>query len=228
MLQGIGAITGALTVMLAAVIGANTFEKWRRQKISERRIEQAERFLTAAYNARRALARVRSPAMMGYELEIAEERLREAGRFEPPLDAAKTRRLCTAQAYHERLNREREVRVTLDECLPTARALFSEALEKALETLSRQFHTVQVYADASVRYTEGRDRALSDKIDQTIWSEYPSAAENEMDKTIAEQIGIIETALLPVLRLEAPRPRRWWSPLARRSIPRSNASDARA
>lgn len=58
LLSGVGTIIGALAVIITAIVGSRTFEGWRKQKLSERRIEQAERILTATYKARRALGDV--------------------------------------------------------------------------------------------------------------------------------------------------------------------------
>jgi len=202
MLQGLGTILGAGTVLIAAIIGSNTFKSWRRQKLSERRFEQAERILTATYKVRRGLSRVRSPAMWGQELYAAEERLKELGEWDKASNDQERRSMATAQAYYGRLNATKDDQWALEECQPMARALFSEQLEKALETLNRQFWTVQVYVDANRRDEEGADRDFRRKIESTIWEGYPTADENELDKIIAEQVKIIESICVPVLRLE--------------------------
>ncbi|WP_287882781.1 hypothetical protein [Paracoccus sp. (in: a-proteobacteria)] len=73
-LQGIGSLAGAFAVGFAAWMASNTFENWRRQKISERRIEQAERILTATYKVRRGLSQVRNPMIWAHELGRVDKR----------------------------------------------------------------------------------------------------------------------------------------------------------
>lgn len=216
MLQGIGAIAGAVTVMVAALIGANSFAKWRQQKIAERRIEQAERILTATYNVRRGLSRVRNPMMWAHETDKAEEQLKESGEWGAAEDDGSRRRLAKTQAYYNRLNRELENRQTLDTCLPMARALFSEDLEKALEKLNHQFWTVQVYVDAYLRDSVGSERPFRQKIDQAIYEGYPGTEENEVDTTVKQSVKTIEDACLPILRLEESNSKQRWKLFGKR------------
>jgi hypothetical protein len=77
MLQGEGTLLGAGAVLIAAFVGANTFRSWRKQKVEERRMQQAEHILASAYKARRALKQVRHWLMSGYELGAAQETLKD-------------------------------------------------------------------------------------------------------------------------------------------------------
>lgn len=208
MLQGIGTVIGAIAVIVAAFIGGNTFKSWRQQKLSERRIEQAERILTATYKVRRDLSHVRSPMMLAHEFDAAEESLKESGQWDKIVGGDdERRRWSTTQAYYNRLNRTRDDHKALEECQPMARALFGEELEKAIETLNHQFWTVQVYVDANHRDKTGHDANHRRKIDSTIWEGYPSPEENEVDQTIATQVKTIEGICVPVLRLESGKPK---------------------
>jgi hypothetical protein len=202
MLQGIGTLVGALAVIAAAVIGSQTFNNWKRQKLAERHIEQAERILTATYKVRRGLSYVRSPAMWGHETDAAEEQLKASGEWEKVFSEGERKSLATAQAYYNRLNTTRDDQRALEECQPMARAFFGEELEKALEKLNHQFWTVKVYVDANHRDKTGADAAFRKKIESTIWEGYPSTEENEVDQTISAQVTLIEEICVPVLRLE--------------------------
>jgi len=200
MLSGLGTLVGGLAVIGAAVIGSRTFDNWKRQKLAERHIEQAERILTATYKVRRALSRVRSPAMWGQETEAAEKQLKESGQWQKTFPESERKSLATMQAYYNRLNATREEQRALEECQPMARAFFGEELEKALEELNHQFWTVKVYVDANHNDKTGSDADFRRKIQSTIWEGYPSVEENEVDKTIVEQVQLIESTLIPVLR----------------------------
>ena len=203
MLQGVGAVLGPIAVGIAAWVGASTFKRWRQQKLAERRIEQAERILTATYKVRRHLSYVRNPAMWANELDAAEKRLKETGEWDKADDEQERKRLTTAQAYYLRIGAAKDDRQALDECLPMARALFGEKLEQGLEKLNRQFWSVQVMVDANLRDRGIADQKFREKIDAAIFEGYPSEEENEIDKTIKEQVNIIEDACVPVLRLES-------------------------
>jgi hypothetical protein len=200
-LSGVGTIIGALAVIGAAYLGSRTFDSWRKQKLSERRIEQAERILTATYKARRGLSIVRNPMMFAHELAATEKHLKERDQW--PNDEAEQRRLTSAQTIYNRLNAEMDNRRALDECQPMARALFGEELELAIEMLNRQFNTVSVYVDANYNDRDGSDRSFRNDISANLYEGWKVTGENKMDATIAEQVKIIERHCVPVLRLEA-------------------------
>lgn len=202
MLQGIGAILGAFVVLGAALVGQSTFKNWRQQTLSQRRIEQAERILTATYKVRRALSRVRSPMMMSHELQAAEQRLRERGLWQTITTKDDEERWRKTEAYYGRLQSIVEEQKELEECQPMARALFGEELEKALEALNHQFWTVKVYVDANHNDRIGSDNDFRRKIDCTLYSGYPSDEQNEIDQIIQQKVSAIENVCVPVLRLE--------------------------
>jgi hypothetical protein len=142
-LSGVGTVIGALAVIVAAVLGSQTFKSWRKQALSQRRIEQAERILTATYKARRALGYVRSPIMWAHELKAAEAHLEEQDSW-ATVDRERKQKMISAQGYYNRLNAVMDERRALEECLPMARALFGEQVEKAVEQLNHQFYLVSV------------------------------------------------------------------------------------
>lgn len=199
-LQGVGALAQAFAIGFAAWVASDTYKGWRKQKLSERRIEQAERILTAAYNARRALGYVRSPLMETHELSAAEAHLEKEVSW-ATVDATQKQRLVSAQGYYNRLNAVLEERRAVGECLPMARALFGEKVEQALELLNHQFHMVRIAVDAN-RW-DGNDREFSRSLREDISSSSGSDRPNKMNVLIEEQVKQIEDALLPVLRLEA-------------------------
>lgn len=197
-LSGTGTVIGALAVIGAAWFASNTFDGWRRQKLSERHIEQAERILTAAYKARRALGNVRSPLILAHELQTAEEHLEKK---EGWASSSKKQKLITAQAYYNRLNAVLDERRAVEECLPMGRALFGEQVEKALELLNRQFHMVSIAVDSNS--DDGNNRDFARTIREDLSSSSGSDRPNKMNVLIEEQVKLIEDALFPVLRLEA-------------------------
>lgn len=199
-LQGVGALAQAFAIGFAAWVASDTYKSWRKQKLSERRIEQAERILTATYKARRGLSYIRNPGMSAHELYTAEEKLKADGQW-PALNDEQER-LRTAQAYYTRIAMEADTRRALEECQPMARALFGEELEKAIEKLNHQFHTVHVFVNANMRDRGDPDRDFRKKIDAAIFEGYPYDEPNETDQTIAAQVKLIEDACVPVLRLE--------------------------
>lgn len=198
-LSGAGTVVGAVAVIVAALVGSRTFESWRKQTLSQRRIDQAERILTAAYKARSALGYVRSPLMEAHELKMAESHLEKQESWAAVDDKRKSRMGLT-QSYYNRLNAVLDERRAVEECLPMARALFGEPVEKALELLNRQFHLVQIAVDSNS--LDGNDREFARSLREDISSSSGSDRRNKMNDLIEEQVKQIEAVCVPVLRLE--------------------------
>lgn len=199
-LQGVGTVLGAIAVIVAGILGASSLKKWRAQKIADRKFDQAERIIVAAYNVRRDLAYLRNPFISARELADAERQLIDSdlGLTEDP-DRRKP--FITQQAYFSRLNAAFENRKQLLDCQPMARALFGERLEGALETLGQQFGVVQASLEFLPSLSSGSDDPeFRKQIYRTITRGHQSA-ENEVDRTIADQIKTVEDICLPILRL---------------------------
>lgn len=202
MLQGLGTFLGAGAVVYAARKGAETFDSWRQQKFAERKRDEAERILTAAYKARRALQGVRSPMMWSHELAKAETRLKEEVNQWALEDEARRKRLTMGQAYFNRLDRTLDEQRELTECLPMARALFGEHLEVAINDLNHQFWIVQIDVESYVDDT-GKDPEFTKKIRRGMYDVSPRDGEtNEVSTKIATSIEAIEKDCLPALRLD--------------------------
>ncbi|WP_050475543.1 hypothetical protein [Pannonibacter phragmitetus] len=199
-LLGLGTFIGAFAVIGAAYLGSRTFNGWRRQKLSERRIEQAERILTATYKVRRGLSFVRNPMLWAYESQKAEDDLKEKGVLLG--DEHSNRRMITQQLYFARLNAVLDERKALEECQPMARALFNEELELAIEGLNQQFQSVNAAVQAQYHFNENTDRAFQESMVAILWAGYPAPEKNELDRKIAEYVATIEKHCVSVLRLE--------------------------
>jgi transcriptional regulator of acetoin/glycerol metabolism len=200
MLQGWGAIGGVAAILYAAWKGGQTFESWKRQKLAERKLQQAERILTASYKARQALAYVRGVVMWGHELQAAEVKLKEDEEQWAKQTEHRQKRLVTAQAYYNRLNKTKAEQDELFECLPMARALFGVELEKSIENLIRQFRMVEVNVDSYID-DQGEDAEFSKQIRRAMYDVDPGEGEkNEISTAISTALNDVETTCLPVLR----------------------------
>lgn len=201
-LQGCGTLVGAVAVIIAAKLGSSTFETWRRQKLTERHMEQAERILTAAYRARRALSYVRNPAVWPYELAKARQQLRHDIDWQNRSEMDQ-QRLEQAQVYYDRLDSTRGERAALEECQPMARGLFGENLDICIDVLIQTFQTIQYSANSHANRGLFDDISILFDIDSALIEGYKAPNKiNKMDKSISDQIGIIEATCVPVLRME--------------------------
>ena len=110
------------------------------------------------------------------------------------------KRLRTAQAYFNRLEKTKPEQDELFECLPVARALFGIELEAAVEKLSRQFWIVQVDVESYID-DHGDDTEFTKNIRRGMYEVSPRKGEvNEVSETIIQAITAIEKICLPSLR----------------------------
>jgi hypothetical protein len=125
----------AAAIAFAAWKAADTFRSWRKQKIEERRIEEAERILTLAYRIRSALSGIRSPLMNGFELVSAEERLKKDNSNFETFPANQRKRYTYQQAVYNRIERHSGDWNDLVAIIPVAIALFGQEMEPQLDSL---------------------------------------------------------------------------------------------
>jgi len=148
-------------------------------------------------------AYVRGVMMWGHELHAAEEQMKEKDGWAAQTEA-RQKRLVTAQAFYNRINRTKDEREELIQCLPMARALFSEDLEQAIEELDRQFWIVEVNAESYGNDEHELDLDFTKKIRRAMYAVAPREGEvNEVTEAMETAVATIERICLPVLRLES-------------------------
>lgn len=200
MLQGVGALVGTIAVIVGTILGTNA---WKKQKKTERKAEQAERILTATFNAKRALSYIRSPLIMGNELMAAEMHLKKNGDWDQIAERNR-RKAITAQVYYSRLNDTQDAQRLIFECQAMARALFNEKTEKNLGTLHKMFWTIKVAVEADYYDDNLSPDSNFRKTNQsTFWEGYPDKENNTLDNSIEEIVQAIENICIPALRLES-------------------------
>jgi len=152
----------------------------------------------ATYQAVYALRSVRSPLMMGGELDKAEAKLKDAQGFDAqPRD--RQERLKTAQVYIDRLNGVRDERAKLIDVMPIARALWGKDLEKSIADLIQKFWHVECFAMELVD-TEDRDRAI--ELRRFLNTHDEEKGQDDLSKDIVRLVGEIDKHCLTVLSPE--------------------------
>ena len=204
MLQGLGTIAGVGAVVWATITGAKL---WKQQRLMERKVEQAERILSATYLVRRDLARVRNGATWSHEEDAARSTLAKLPGWELETNAKKDR-LVTREIFRVRINLTRDHREALDHCLPMAKALFSAELEEAMESLNNLFWRLSTWVDAYV-FDHGADQPFSMMLRRAMNSpEQHEGHENELNVATDVSVATIERICLPALRFEEPTRRK--------------------
>jgi hypothetical protein len=136
--------------------------------------------------------------MWGTELQRAEEKLKENPVEWQKRSNPENKKLITLQAYYHRLQRTHSEQNELDECLPIARALFSEEAEKAVQDLNHQFWLVQIDAE-SLAEDQGGDPEFTIKLRRGVSDVAPTGEVNEMTRAIDGCINTLERICLPEL-----------------------------
>lgn len=180
MLSGIGGIGGAVAVVIAAALAANSFKGWRRQRIEERRLVHAENALTLAYKLERAIGSIRNPAQFGAEMTEAEQTLRQQDTVTDGTPNGQRQMLITGQVVLNRVTKHRDLYDKLDELRPSIRAVFGPEAEANLAVFHTE--TVKVRA-AAVAYARSgrehyrnqqaweRDMERTERYGHTIWED---------------------------------------------------------
>lgn len=132
---------GGAAVLIAAKRAADTFGSWKRQKITERHMYQAESILTATYRAKYVLIELRNPIHSRMEQNKAARCLMELRPQSGDFQA-----MVTAQVYFNRLEDAMEARMGIYRAIPFGKTFWGDAMEEALVKLHQQFYLVATYA----------------------------------------------------------------------------------
>ena len=220
MLSGCATLSGAGAVIYAAHKGSDTFKQWRRQKNEERRIELAELVLTLAYKLRRAIEGIRSPAMWAEELDVTNENLRKNGLINDQTPEGHKSILATAQATLSRSNANKPLWDALFDTMPTAKAVFGDEVEKALNAIWSTRGKLVVSAQSYARLihqtvprsekeneTQMKWRSKLEGILWTggdVWAREEGEPVDEIADALNGAIESLEAKLLPIIRSDTP------------------------
>ncbi|MEM9085772.1 MAG: hypothetical protein AAGB23_07605 [Pseudomonadota bacterium] len=196
MLQGIGAIITPIGVVFAAFIAANTFDNWKKQKVTERKIEHAENTLSATYRVRDSLRFIRSRGLYQDEFLRADVELQEKAVAKKDGPDADNQRL--AMVLVQRIRETEASWDALAEVLPFAKAFFSSDLEQALESLHQQRWLLRTYIDEyeetehqTDRWVELR-RIMFANLDEDL-DPISEAARNAIERIEAECLRVLRS-----------------------------------
>jgi len=199
MLQGIGTIIGAVAVIIAAVVGNNTFNSWRQQQLFQRRMDLADRILTLAVRAKEEIQFIRAPIKFSSELDEAGTTLEANGFEKSKFDQAKWRQLENAQTTLIRVNRFQSTWTELQSIKHSAYVYFGKKVSDPIETILHQVHLIRIDADA---YAEdnGSDREFTKKLLNTLSRGRPKGQIDELGNKIDQAVLQIEWELQSLLR----------------------------
>lgn len=202
MMQGWAALGAVFAVLYASKKAANTFGSYRRERQEDRRIDAAERILTLSYKIRTTLDAVRSPMAMGYEHHQAEEILNEANWYQL-LPQNEKRQAQTGHVILLRIDKYKKEWEEVFSAMPLARALFGEAAEGHLLSLTRQLRSVQVAAQMYRDRMGTNDPKFRQKLERDFWTMGAADPEtNEVSFRVDEAVAGLEAIMLPIIRAD--------------------------
>lgn len=198
MLSGWGSLAGAAAVAYAAFKAADTVEKWKSRKLTERKFEHAEAVLAATFRVKDALEIMRSPLISGVELKAAEKELEDQDGWANQTEDDRNR-FTIAQARIMRIRSTEDDWEALQQTMPLAKALFDQDLEEAIGELHRQRWIFRTYVDAAAD-DRGEDQDWSREIRANLHESRGRLGDDEISRAVADNVATIERICLPVLR----------------------------
>jgi hypothetical protein len=205
MLTGIGTILGAFAIGVAAFVGRETVEGWKRQKKEERRMDAAERILTLAYELRSLLEAARSPLTEAWELNTAENDLTEANaNWAAGLTENQQRQYRLAQATLNRFKHHKETWQRVWTLKPLALAFFGEEVEQLVHVFWAQRAVVTVAAQTYAEVNPATNPDLYETLQHRLWAS--GDGDDVIAGAVAGAINGLQTLLLPELRAAATIP----------------------
>jgi len=198
MLQGIGAIIGALAVIVAAAIGNKTLRAWRRQQLVQKHMELAERILTLAIRAKQEIKFVRSPLKTAAELARAAQNL-EANGFHKASYSAKWHQLCVAQTTIDRIEMYKTTWADLQEIKPVAFIYFGSKTVDSIDVIINSVLLIQIDAQA---YAEDNflDPNFTKKLRETMSFSRSAGNHDELGDKVDKAVEAIREQLHPLLQ----------------------------
>lgn len=207
MIGGIGTLVGAVTLFIAAIIGRNTFENWRKQKSEERRIELADEIVLAAYDCQRDLAIARNGVMLLDERDDADAFLRANGSVTQNTSGSELQRKLYAQVILTKFYNQNSWS-KLQALSARSKAIFGEAIECEFANIERaRLNTIvgaKMYSTltdpgplASPAQIERCD-AQQREIEKVIWALNPN--DDPIKDGMQSSVARLEAALIPIIR----------------------------
>lgn len=202
--QAAAGFAGVGAVIWAANKGAQSFENWLLQKQTERKLDVADRLLGVVYRLERVFPSVRSPAVLAWESEQAEQKLKQDFPDFDQYTKAEQQRFRTAQVVLLRLSGHKSDWDNLEDVTPSAKAYFGEDMKQALEKFRQALTRIQVSAQMYPK-AEGD---LSSKMEADFWSHWGEVAhgKDEVGDLVKTGVTDSELILLPVLRSSPKQP----------------------
>lgn len=193
LLQGVGSIFQAIAIGTGAYFAAQSFNGWRKQNVEERRIQQAERILTAMYDVKTALTIIRAPS---FSMQEVYEGNRARRQFP---EVANVADWTDAYLVESRLSKYTQAFDRLNECRPMALAMFGRKAESAIEDLCEMPNSI-MHSASSIRMRNSDKSPIYTMQKMVISSEPKNNGSNPMNKKITMAVSTLEDICLPILR----------------------------
>ena len=195
MVQGIGTITGAMTVLIAALMGRSTFKDWKVQKIEERRMNVAESVLTLGYRLTDALIEARSRITPEQERDAAAAQIDEASSPGGIRTGTERENCITAQVIINRLAHFRSDWDEIWTLKPLVLAYFGAEVQETIGVFWTLRATLVMLAQ-QLGDEAGNDRDRAVQIRRELFASDDDSIGMAMDEALKQ----LEANLLPKLR----------------------------
>ncbi len=170
----------ALSTMATAGIAVWGVTSWRHEAVGRRRIESAEQFLEAVYEAQERMEAIRSPAIWSGESSKLEE-IAKGENYNNSLHWL---------AALERLRDSEEFFSKFFSFMFRAKAIFGKKGAEPFEKICRARHLVRVSAGMLARAETGElERELRRKLEADVWGSHGDEKPSEVTTLIADAVA---------------------------------------
>jgi hypothetical protein len=170
-------VIGFIITLVIAVFGFRTFDRWKREKLEERRIEVAIDALAAAYKAKFVFEIIRSP--MAYSNEWAD--------MDESWGSEEQRRV--RGPYYAALNRIRQNKEFFEhvwDLQPKCMAIFGPEVEETFRLMHQARRNIEVAADMLMRdaidNSYGRSEQTQNMYEQMRVDIWGHPVDNQVDR----------------------------------------------
>jgi hypothetical protein len=146
--------------IIIAIGGFRTFDRWRREKLEERKIELAFELMALAYESKFVFEAIRSPASFGHEWQDMEKR---EGESQADWDAR-----GPYYATLKRINNNKDFFERIFKAQPKFMAVFGEQAERVFLQLHKARREIEVSAQM-LGWREGFNFEQQEKMRRDIW-----------------------------------------------------------
>lgn len=201
MLTGLGTIGSAIAVTAAAIIAGRSFDDWKKQKLTERKMDHAEQILSIAHRAKDAIEDIRKPMTTQEERKAALDLMDTMDAKYRFFKESSRKNISVSYVHKIRLDKNADVRNSLDLLTSIARAYPDLNVSEPMDYLRDMFNRLESAIDHNLVQDEG-DFKHRKRNPDSLWllsMRFIDRKDDKERRKVEEAVNQIEAKCLKVL-----------------------------